>query len=243
MIKADPFTWKKFDWEPLEFDEMESVTSEDGTRFYKTPVGNLPSMTTILNVLDDGGIDAWVKRVGEEEADRIKNEASGRGNSLHDLNEAYLRNELERSQLSGKGKVLFNRVKPLLDQINPVLATEIPLYSKKYQYAGRVDCVAYINGVLYIIDHKNSRRPINIKKQYARRKLFKYYLQCIGYAICIEEMYGIKPQKGCILIGNHETSNAEWFRFNLDTYRHEFDILIDIVNGKRPKSDSMYFSL
>lgn len=239
----DPFTWKKFDWEPLPYDEMESVTSEDGTRFYKTPVGNLPSMTTILGVLDDGGIETWQKRVGMDEAERIKNEAADRGNSLHDLNEMYLRNELKRSQLSGKGKVLFNRVKPLLDQINPVLATEIPLYSTKHKYAGRVDCVAHIGKPLYIIDHKNSRRPINIKKQYARRKLFKYYLQCVGYANCIEEMYGLRPEKGCILIGNHESSTANWFRFNLDNYRPEFDILLDIVNGKRPKSDSAYFKL
>lgn len=242
-MRNDPFTWKHFDWEPLEFDEMDSVTSEDGTRFYKTPAGNLPSMTTILGVLDDGGIQKWVDRVGEDEAERIKTEASERGNSLHDLNEMYLRNEIQRSQISGKGKVLFNRVKPLLDQINPVLATEIPLYSTKYGYAGRVDCVAYIDGTLFVIDHKNSRRPINVKKQYARRKLFKYYLQCVGYAQCIEEMYGIRPEGGCIIVGNHETSNAEWFKFNLDKYRGEFAKLIEIVDGKRPKTDSAYFKL
>jgi len=243
-MKNDPFTWKTFDWEPLVYDEMESVTNEEtGKRFYKTPVGNLPSMTTILGILDDGGIDAWIKRVGVEESERIKTEASTRGNSLHDLNEMYLRNELDRSELRGKGKVLFNRVKPLLDTINPVVATEIPLYSKKYGFAGRVDCIAYIDGVLHIIDHKNSRRPINMSKQYARRKLFCYYLQCVGYAICVEEMFGLKAKKGCIIVGNHDTSNGEWFKFSLDKYKGEFIKLMEIFNGDRPDTDSLYYKL
>jgi|GEM_PF-154958 len=243
-MKNDPFLWKKFDWEPLDFEEMKSVTNEEtGKRFYKTPVGNLPSMTTILGILDDGGIDAWIKRVGVDEAEKIKNEASARGNSLHDLSEGYLRNELERSELHGKGKVLFNRVKPLLDTINPVLATEIPLYSKKYGFAGRVDCIAYIDGVLYIIDHKNSRRAFDFKKQYARRKYFCYVLQVTGYAICVEEMFGLKATKGCIIVGNHELSNSDMFKFSIDKYRGEFEKLIEIFNGTRDEKDSLYYKL
>ncbi|MDX1532787.1 MAG: hypothetical protein R3230_01115 [Nitrosopumilaceae archaeon] len=242
-MRNDPFTWKKFEWEPVDFEEMESVTSDDGARFYKTPHGNYPSMTTILGVLDDGGIDRWIERVGVDEAEAIKVEASERGNSLHDLNEMYLKNELKRSEIHGKGKVLFNRVKPLLDQINPVVATEIPLYSTKYKFAGRVDCIAYIDNTLFIIDHKNSRKPIDTRKQYARRKLFKYYLQCVGYAICVEEMFGLKCEGGCVIVGNHETSNADWFKFNINKYKPEFEKLIEIVDGKRPASDSMYFNL
>lgn len=244
QVNKDPFSWKTFDWEPVELLEMESVTDETtGKRFYKTPVGNLPSMTTLLRCLDDGGIKQWENRVGKEEADRIKTEASVRGNSLHDLNEKYLKNELTRSDLKGQGKVLFNRVKPLLDTINPVVATEIPLYNETLGYAGMVDCIAYIDGVLYIIDHKNSRRPINLKKQYARRKLFKYFLQCVGYGLCVEQMYHLKPKKGCIIVGNHETSNSDIFKFSLDKYKEEFAIMVEIANGKRPKSDSMYFKL
>jgi genome maintenance exonuclease 1 len=243
-MKNDPFTWKKFNWEPLDFKEIESVTNEEtGKRFYKTPIGNFPSMTTILAILDDGGIDAWIKRVGIEEAEKIKNEASARGNSLHDLSEKYLRNELERSELHGKGKVLFNRNKPLLDTINPVLATEIPLYSNRYGFAGRVDCIAYINGILHVIDHKNSRREIDVKKKYARRKMWKYYLQCVGYAICIEEMFGLKPIKGCIIVGNHELSNSSVFKFPIESYRGEFEKLIEIYNGARNKKDSLYYRL
>ena len=49
----------------------------------------LPSVTTILSATkkDKGALDAWVARVGQEEADRIKNEArrhlSARGYRAH----------------------------------------------------------------------------------------------------------------------------------------------------------------
>jgi hypothetical protein len=47
----------------------------------------LPSVTTILSATkkDKGALDAWVKRVGQEEADRIKNEASRVGTYLHEV--------------------------------------------------------------------------------------------------------------------------------------------------------------
>ena len=44
----------------------------------------LPSVTTVLSATkkDKGALDAWVKRVGEVEADRIKNEAGLGGTYL-----------------------------------------------------------------------------------------------------------------------------------------------------------------
>jgi len=68
-------------------------------------------------------------------------------------------------------------------------------------------------------------------------------MQISGYAVCVEEMFGLKPKKGCIIVGNHETSNSELFKFNLAKYRGEFEKLIEIVKGERPKEDSLYFKL
>jgi hypothetical protein len=47
----------------------------------------LPSVTTVLSATkkDKGALDAWVKRVGEVEADRIKNEAALVGTYLHEV--------------------------------------------------------------------------------------------------------------------------------------------------------------
>lgn len=243
-MKNDPFTWKTFDWSPIEYDEIESHTDSDtGKRVYATPEGPMPSMTTILKMLDDGGLDAWKKRVGDSEAQRIVTQASTRGNSLHDLNEAYLKNELVRSDVTGSGKVLFNRCKSILDDIDTVLATEIPVYHKTLKFAGRVDCVAIIGGVLYIVDHKNSRRPVDLSKAWSRRKFFKYALQMVGYGLCLESMYGLKPQKGKLIVGVHETSSVTPITINLKKYRKEFLKLIHIYNGNMDIHQSGFFKL
>ena len=117
--------FKTFPWANETFDEIETI--EGTPRLYLTPDGTFPSMTSILKVLDDGGIDQWRKRVGEEVANKITSEAADRGNALHDYNEKYLQNILTRSEMVGQARTLFNRVKPYLDEIELVVATEVPL--------------------------------------------------------------------------------------------------------------------
>jgi len=206
--------FKTFPWAGEHFDEIETI--EGSPRLYLTPEGNFPSMTSILSVLDDGGLDGWIKRVGKEEADRICQEATDRGNELHDTNELYLRNELDRSMIKGQGGILFNRVKPYLDQIQMVVACEVALYSKQYQYAGRTDAIGIIDDKLMIIDHKNSRRPIDLTKPYARKKIFKYMVQITGYKQALYEMKGLDATHGCLIVGNHLTSTSDRFIFEID---------------------------
>ena len=70
--------------------EMSADTSDKG-RFYTTPSGAvLPSVTTVLSVQDKSGLDAWRKRVGEAEANRVMNQAATRGTAVHQLAEDVL---------------------------------------------------------------------------------------------------------------------------------------------------------
>ena len=66
----------------------------NGSRHYSLDGSNLPSVTTILKVTqseeDKAAIEAWKQRVGHKEANRIKNEASSRGSSMHSYLEQYL---------------------------------------------------------------------------------------------------------------------------------------------------------
>ena len=66
----------------------------NGSRHYSLDGSNLPSVTTILKVTqseeDKAAIEAWKQRVGHKEANRIKNEASSRGSSMHAYLEQYL---------------------------------------------------------------------------------------------------------------------------------------------------------
>jgi len=221
--------FKTFPWAGETFDECETI--EGKTRLYKTPKGNFPSMTSILSVLDDGGIDRWRKRVGAEEADRITNEAADRGNALHDYNELYLQNRLERSMMKGQARVLFNRVKNHLDTVDLVLATEAPLWNEEYKYAGRVDAIVMMNNHLTILDHKNSRRPINLNMSFGRKKQFKYMLQCCGYGRALYKMKGYKPTKGCLIVGNHLTSTSDKIVFDLEPLEKELDLVIEAYHG------------
>lgn len=232
--------FKTFPWAHENFDDYK--TEEGEIRYYLTPDGKFPSMTSLLKQLDDGGIEKWRQRVGEEEADRITIEASERGNALHYYNELYLQNKLIRSDLKGQARTLFNRVKPYLDDIEIMIATEVALYNKVDGYAGRVDAIGILFDELTIIDHKNSRNPINLSVPYAKKKIFKYMVQCSGYARALYTMKGIQATKGCLIVGNHLTSSSDRFIFPIDPLYKELDILVHAYhNNGEGLEKSMFF--
>ena len=168
-------------------EELEADTTENG-RFYTTPSGQiLPSITTVLSVKNKSGLDAWRKRVGEEEANRIMNQAALRGTAVHQLAEDYVNNEKDWSKGAMPANLFtFNTIKPLLDKhLNNVWIQEAPLYSEKLSVAGRVDCIAEWNGVLSIIDYKTSKR---FKK---REYVESYFIQEAAYAAMFLERTGV----------------------------------------------------
>jgi len=168
-------------------EELEADTTENG-RFYTTPSGQiLPSITTVLSVKNKSGLDAWRKRVGEEEANRIMNQAALRGTAVHQLAEDYVNNEKDWSKGAMPANLFtFNTIKPLLDKhLNNVWIQEAPLYSEKLSVAGRVDCIAEWDGVLSIIDYKTSKR---FKK---REYVESYFIQEAAYAAMFLERTGV----------------------------------------------------
>ena len=224
----------------------EIETKEGPIRIYKTPDGDFPSMTSILSQLDDGGINAWIEYVGKEEADRIVKESITRGNCLHELSEDYLLNRFSRDKVKGQGGILFNRAKHLLDKIQIVHAIEYPLWSKSMRYAGRADGIVKVNNELSILDHKNSRKRIDLKKSSTRKKLFGYMLQCTGYSLALYEQTGMFASHGHLIISDMETLSSQEFRFKINNELiNELDILIRSFYAKDEDilKQSMYFSL
>ena len=64
---------------------------EHGTRLYDVNGTRLPSVTTILGkTKDQQFIKDWKAKVGEKEADRIKNLSSNRGTAMHKFLEHYI---------------------------------------------------------------------------------------------------------------------------------------------------------
>ena len=65
-----------------------------GSRHYDVNDKKLPSVTTILQATQNAekaeSLKRWAEKVGETEAERIKNSAAKRGTAMHSYLEAYL---------------------------------------------------------------------------------------------------------------------------------------------------------
>ena len=180
--------------EPVHVEELEAITTEVG-RVYKTPVGPLPSITTVLSRLSRKGIAEWRARVGDEVANRISGVASSRGTRIHKVCENYINNQ-QLDIRSPFDKEMFLSMKPLLDGfVGKVYGQEIPLYSKHLGIAGRVDLISEWNGKLAVIDFKTSNKP---KK---REYINSYFYQCTAYCIMFEELTGIPVDRFVVVIG------------------------------------------
>lgn len=174
------FTHKDFVLE-----EMETETI-NGKRFYKTPEGKLPSITTVLSILSRDSIQKWRKRVGEEEANKISARASRRGTSVHKMCEDYLNNELDLKKFVPSDRESFQSIQPILDEsIDNIYAQEVPLWSNYLGVAGRVDCIAEWNGRLSVIDFKTAR------KEKKKEWIGNYFQQASAYCVMWEERTGI----------------------------------------------------
>ena len=179
------------------FIDLEAEENESG-RFYLSPKGaKLPSMTTVLKLVNEQSIMEWRKRVGEEKANAIATKASRRGTAVHYMCEDYLNNLENYTEKKMPVDIeFFNKMKPMLDKhVNNIHAQEVPLYSEFLQMAGRVDCIAEWDGKLSIIDFKTSRK---LKK---KEWISSYFMQCAGYAIMFEEITGTPITQLVIFVG------------------------------------------
>ena len=145
-----------------------------------------PSITRILGAKPKPHLAAWRKRVGDDEAKRISQAASGRGTKLHSLAERYLGNE-DLDTVEPHVMELWRYLRPWLDaHITGVYAQEVDLYSDKLMVAGRTDLVADVDGVPSIVDFKQANKPK--KASYIQ----DYYLQGTFYALALYERTGMK---------------------------------------------------
>jgi hypothetical protein len=167
-------------------------------RFYDTPTGFYPSITTVLGVRKEKqqGLAKWRERVGNDVANHIMRTAAGRGTAVHHMCEDFLNNkDVIKEDQKFLPWCLFSQLKPTLEKsINNIYAQECGLWSEKYRVAGRVDCIAEWNGIPSIIDFKTSRSER--KDDYN----FEYYMQASAYAEMFEERTGIEINQIVILV-------------------------------------------
>jgi hypothetical protein len=186
-----------------QYQQLTSVTHPDGPRVYETPTGPATSVTTILSLLPAPALDAWIARVGIEEAERIRDEAAVIGTCMHNRLEAYVRGvpyvpvESEHERIA---EILFMTVRSsVLLPLTEVWGVEEALYLHAL-YAGRTDVMGIYAGKRSIIDYKTGLR------QKSEDVLEKYKLQIAAYAVAhdwmFEQMPGYEPiEQGVILVG------------------------------------------
>ena len=175
-------------------------SSIDGVRKYDVDDEKLPSVTTILQATQDAekteSLKRWVQKVGETEAERVKNTAAKRGTAMHSYLEAYLQGgkvldlrDVGR-EASSMGETIIEKGFPDLEV---VWCVECTLHYPGL-YAGQTDLCGIYQGRESIVDFKQSNKP---KKA---EWIDDYKLQLVAYAMAHDQIYGTKIEQGVILM-------------------------------------------
>ena len=143
----------------------------------------LPSVTTVLSKTkskeDSESIQRWIKRVGEKEADKIKNEAAARGTAMHKYLEDLIlgQRSLDLTNLGQQAQRMAEViVERGLNDCSEIYGIEATLYYPGL-YAGSCDLVARYKDKVSIIDFKQTNKP----KQ--REWIGDYFLQMAAYGM------------------------------------------------------------
>ena len=117
----------------------------EGNRHYDINQEMLPSVTTIIQETQSdekkASLANWRQKVGENEAEKIKNEAASRGTAMHQFLEFYLRIE-KILDLSDEGQVASGMGQVIIDQgfseLKEIWGSEVTLFYPGL-YAGSTD--------------------------------------------------------------------------------------------------------
>lgn len=176
-----------------------------GMRWYVTPHGSYPSITTILSGTmsreKEESLERWRKSMGVEKADAYTEARCDHGTIVHALIERFFRDEEVIVEYDGVAIqpteiAAYNSLKFSLRAVTRVYAQEVALYCTRYEVAGRVDLVGEYKGVQSIVDFKTSAR---LK---SREEINDYKLQMLFYADAHNEMFNTNIQQGVVIMAS-----------------------------------------
>lgn len=173
-----------------------------------------PSVTRILSATKSQEqldiLEKWRKKVGEEEANRISNEALERGKNYDNMVQEYiLGNEIKH-----------NKLKEHLDKFN-IVSTEENIFNHRYQYKGRYDCIFEKNELKIINDFKGS------SKRKRKDWIEDYFIQIAAYWEALEES-GILINYGMITV--ILDNNIQYFVINCSEKNYYFNLFLNRLN-------------
>ena len=201
---------------------VDASRSEDqGTRLYDVNGSRLPSVTTILGATKDQQfLKEWKAKVGEAEADRIKNLSSRRGTSMHKFLEHYVQGTGydDLTEIGQKAKAMAEKVIDVgLTPVEEIYGSEVTLYYPGL-YAGSTDLVCVHNGKDSIVDFKQSNRP---KRE---EWIDDYKMQIAAYAMAHDYVHNSKIEQGIIMVCTPDLYYQEFLvnGAELRQWKHKF---------------------
>lgn len=226
----------------LSYEECKKVVNIDKSsgRVYDTPIGQFPSVTTVLGqTANKEWLKQWIERVGEEEAERIKNAAAERGTILHNYFETFYeqypspsiedaRHFIKTSGLENEKpfiqKMVKNLLKHLLANNFRSIAQEFAVWDRELEIAGRCDGLGYWNDQLIVIDYKTSRA------RKSRANIKDYLLQATAYCRAHNQMFENQVKAFVILIAV-EDGTTQLFTGLYKNYEQELIARVNSFKG------------
>ena len=184
-------------------------SDDEGSRTYDVKGIHLPSVTTILSrTKDQGFLKKWKAKVGEQQAEVIKNISSKRGTSMHKYIEAFIlqKGYEDLTSLGQQAKTMAQKViEKGLTPIEEYYGSEVTLFYPGL-FAGTTDLVCRHNDMDTVVDFKQANQP--------KRKewIDDYYMQIAAYAMAHDYLHGSKIEQGIIMVCTPDLYLQE-FRF------------------------------
>jgi genome maintenance exonuclease 1 len=189
----------------------------------------LPSVTTILQATQSPEklefFKRWRAQKGEEEADRIKNQAASRGTNLHKHLEKFILGQ-GHLDLTDEGKTAKAMADVIIEKgfkdLSEVWGSEVTLHYPGL-YAGQTDLVGTYDYEDSIIDFKQSNKPKR------REWIEDYLMQLAAYALAHNQVYRSEITQGVILMC---TPDKYFQKFQIKgrefiNYQHKFLAKVD----------------
>jgi len=146
------------------------VTTPD-ERWYQYPKTKewFASSTWISSYVPSKQLAVWMAKTGFDEAEVIKKEAGEKGSRVHKgleiligegevfHNDCFSDGEGNTKEITAEEYEAIMSFWSWANEVKPkFLASEKTIFNEKYQYAGTLDCMAEIDGQIYLIDFKTS---------------------------------------------------------------------------------------
>ena len=200
-----------------------------GTRVYEISNYRLPSVTTILGATANKSfLKDWKAKVGEENAERIKNHSSARGTCMHKFLEHYVLGTgcVDLTSIGQEARPMADKIIEIgLAPVEEYYGSEVTLHYPGL-YAGSTDLVCLHNGMETVVDFKQANRPK--KKEWIE----DYYLQIAAYAMAHDYVHDSRIQQGVIMVCTPDLYYQEFVvnGAELRRYKHKFLKRLDMYH-------------